>query len=111
TPLATEREKEATLTLAGWNLKVKMAPLGKAEGSFGIAQPFAVARAPHPCFDLTSPADKPLSLPFTATGYLRKENVPAVIPVTVEAGKAVAVRLDSTTLGLSLTPVLKVMDA
>lgn len=111
TPLAVEHEKEATLTLSGWNLKAKTATFGKTECSFGIVHPFAVAREPHPCFDLTSPTDKPLSLPFTATGYARKEHASVVIPVTVEAGKAVAVRLDSVTLGLSLTPVLKVTDA
>lgn len=111
TPLAVEREKDATLTLSGWNLKAKTITLGKAESSFGIAHPFVVAREPHPCFDLTSLTDKPLSLPFTATGYARKEHTSVVIPMVVEAGKAVAIRLDSTTLGLSFTPVLKATDA
>ncbi len=111
-PLAAEAGKEAKLTLAGWNLKAVTATLGKSDVVIGVAHPFAVARDPHPCFDLTaSPADKPLSPPFTATGRVTKSNTSAVVPITAEAGKPLTLRLDSTTLGLSLTPVLRVLDS
>lgn len=111
TPLAAEQGKEATLTPHGWNLKAKEIPLGKADTTVGVALPFPVARPTHPCFDLTGPADKPLSPPFTTTGRVNMERTPAVVPVAVEAGKPLTVRVESPTLGLSLTPVLKVTDA
>jgi hypothetical protein len=111
TPLAVERGQEATLTLGGWNLTAKTATLGKTESVFGVAHPVAVAREPHPCFDLTAATDRPLSPPFTATGRVSQANTPAVIPVTAEAGKPLAVRLESAALELSLTPVVKVLDA
>lgn len=111
TPLAVEQGKEAELTSHGWNLKAKSIPLGKSDTTVGVALPFPVARPPHPCFDLTAPTDKPLSPPFTATGSVRKERTPAVVPLAVEAGKSLTVRVESPTLGLSLTPVLKVTDA
>jgi hypothetical protein len=109
-PLAVEQGKEVTLAVSGWNLKAKSATLGKADTTFGVAHPFPIAREPHPCFDAV-PADKPLSPPFTLTGRVTKENTAAVVPITAEAGKPLALRLESATLGLSLTPVLTVTDA
>ena len=111
TPLAVERETEATLSLHGWNLKAKTAKLGKADEWFGVAHPFAVAREPHPCFDLTAGSDKPLSPPFTATGRVGTAATASIVPFAGTAKQALAIRLDSATLGLSLTPVLKVTDA
>ncbi|MEO2088891.1 MAG: PPC domain-containing protein [Gemmataceae bacterium] len=110
-PLAVEAGKGAQLTLAGWNLKATTATLGKADTMFGVAHPFAIAREPHPCLDLTAAADKPLSPPFTATGRVEKEKAPAIVPITAETGKPISLRLESATLGLSLTPVLRVVDA
>lgn len=109
TPLAAEQGKETTLTPHGWNLMAKSVTLGKTDTAFGVAHPLPVAREPHPCFD--GPTDKPLSPPFTLTGRVTKENAAAVMPITAEAGKPLAIRLDSATLGLSLTPVLTVTDA
>lgn len=111
TPLAVEELKESTLTPHGWNLKAKTITLGKSDTTVGVALPFPLARPPHHCVDLVGPTDKPLSPPFTATGYVRKERMPAVVPVSVGAGKPLTVRVESPTLGLSLTPVLKVTDA
>lgn len=110
TPLAVEKDREAALTLHGWNLKAKTAKLGKTEEQFGIAHPFPVAREPHPCFDLTDGDDRPLSPPFTATGRVGKAGAASVVMVAGTAGKPLATRLDSASLGLALTPVLKVMD-
>lgn len=110
-PLAVEQGKEAKIAIAGWNLKSASASLGKSDAVFGVAHPFAIAREPHPCHDLTTAAVRPLSPPFTATGRVRERNAPAVIPITAEAGKPLILRLDSTTLGLSLTPVLRVFDS
>ncbi len=110
TPLAVEQGKDATLVPHGWNLSAKTAKVDKAAAAFGIAHPFPVAREPHPCFDFTA-TDKPLSPPFTLTGRVEKAGAAVVIPIAVEAGKPFAVRLDSATLGLSLTPVLTVTDS
>jgi hypothetical protein len=107
-PLAAERGKEATLEVSGWNLKAKAVTLGKADTTFGTAHPFPVAREPHPCFDGTT--DKPLSPPFTLTGRVTKANTPFAVPITAEAGKPLVIRLESATLGLSLTPVLTATD-
>lgn len=111
TPLAVERGIEGALDLAGWNLRAKSATLDKSADVFGVANPFPVAREPHPCFDLTGPADKSLSPPFTLTGRVVKASTATAIPVAYEAGKPLAIRLESATLGLSLTPVLIVTDA
>jgi hypothetical protein len=110
-PLAVQAGGEAKLTLSGWNLKANTATLGRADTLFGVAHPFAIAREPHPCHDLAAPAGKPLSPPFTATGHVRSVNAPAVVAVAAEAGKPLSLRLDSTALGLSLTPVLRVLDS
>lgn len=110
TPLAVEQAKEASLTLSGWNLPTKTAKLDKAAVSFGVSNPFPVAREPHPCFVFTA-TDKPLSPPFTLTGRVEAAGAAVVVPVTLEAGKATAVRLESPSLGLSLTPVLTVLDS
>lgn len=111
TPLAVEHGKEAALTPHGWNLTAKSIALGKNSTSAGTALPFPIAREPHPCFDQTTPTDKPLSPPFTVTGYVVKQNTPTVVSVAAEAGKPLSLRLESATLGLSLTPVLRVTDA
>ncbi len=110
TPLAVEQGKEATLAPSGWHLSAKTVKLDKSATSFGVARPFAVAREPHPCLDFTA-TDKPLSPPFTLTGRVEKAGAVVVIPVTVEAGKPLALQLESATLGLSLTPVLIVTDS
>lgn len=111
TPLAVEKGREAPLTLHGWNLKAKTATLGKAEEWVGVAHPFPLAREPHPCFDVTAGSDKPLTPPFTATGRVSKAGTASVLKLHVAAGKPLTIRLDSTSLGLALTPVLKVTDA
>ncbi len=111
TPLAVEHGKAATLTPHGWNLTAKTAKLGKADEWFGVAHPVAVAREPHPCFDLTGGSDDPLSPPFTATGRVSKAGVASVLRVTATAKKPLAIRLESATLDLALTPVLRVTDA
>ncbi len=110
TPLAVEKGKEAALAVSGWNLKAKTVTLDKTATTFGIARPFAVTREPHPCFD-TAPTDTSLSLPFTLTGRVEKAGAAVVVPVVVEAGKPVAVQVESASLGLSLTPVLTVTDS
>ena len=110
TPLAAERENETPISLHGRNLKAKTAKLGKLDAWFGVAHPFAVAREPHPCFDLTTASDKSLSPPFTATGRVGTRGTASVVSVAATK-QALAIRLDSATLGLSLTPVLKVTDA
>ena len=101
TPLAVERDREATLTLRGWNLKENTAKLGKSEDRFGIV------REPHPCFD--SPTDKPLTPPFTVTGRVEHAGSPSVVFVAGTAGKPLAIRLENAEL--SLTPVLRIAGA
>ena len=110
TPLAAERDREVELTLHGWNLKAQSAKLGKSADRVGTANPFAILREAHPCFDRPV-ADKPLSPPFTATAGLEKADTASVVSIAGTAGKAIAVRLDSASLGLALTPVLKVLDS
>lgn len=111
TPLAVEKGREAALTLNGWNLKDKSATFGKTDVTFGVANPCPVARDPHTCVDLTAGGDKPLSPPFTATGRVTSSGTASVVKVEAAAGSPLAIRLDSATLGLSLTPVLTVTDA
>ena len=110
TPLAAERDRESEVALHGWNLKAKTAKLGKSADRIGTANPFLVRREPHPCFDMP-PADKALTPPFTATARLNKADTASVVSIVGTAGKPLAIRLDSTTLGLALSPVLKVIDA
>ena len=107
TPFAVERNREATLTLQGWNLKERTAQLSKNEDRYGLANPVAILREPHPCFDGTT--DKPLTPPFTATGRGDKAGSPSVIRVAGTAGKPLAIHIDPA--GLSLTPVLRIADA
>ena len=101
TPLAVERDREATLNLRGWNLKDKSVKLGKNEDRFGIV------REPHPCFD--SPTDKPLSPPFTVTGFVEKAGSPSVVLVAGTARKPLAIRLENAEL--SLNPILRIAGA
>ena len=110
TPLSVERGKDATLAASGWNLSANTVKLDKAATAFGVARTFPITREPHPCYDLTT-TDKPLPPPFTLTGRVEKAGAAVVIPITVEAGKPIAVQVESATLGLSLTPVLTVTDA
>ncbi len=101
TPLAVERDREATLSLRGWNLKDKTVKLGKSEDRFGIV------REAHPCFD--APTDKPLTSPFTVTGLVEKAGSPSVVLVMGTAGKPLAIRLENA--GLSLNPILRICGA
>ncbi len=111
TPLAVERNRESTLALSGWNLKGKEFKLGKADEFVGIAHPFPIARETHPCYDLDRADDKPLSPPFSATGRVRKAGEPSVTRIAGTAKRALAIRLESASLGLSLNPMLKIADA
>lgn len=108
TPLAVERDRSASLTLHGWNLKEKSTLLGKSDDRIGIANPFQIAREPHPCSDLASVGDKPLSPPFTFTGLVEEPGKPSTVLVVGSAGKPLAIHLDGA--GLSLTPILRIAD-
>ncbi len=101
TPLAVERDRQATLNLRGWNLKEKTAKLGKSEDRVGIV------REAHSCFD--SPTDKPLSPPFTVTGLVEKAGSPSVVLVAGTVGKPLTIRLENAEL--SLNPVLRIAGA
>ena len=109
TPLAADLDRGVTLALHGWNLKEKSAELGKGEDRYGIANPFAIVRESHPCFDRTVASDNPLSPPFTVTARVEKAGMPSVVLVSGTAGKPLAIHLDAA--GLALTPILRIADA
>ncbi|MFO0849785.1 MAG: PPC domain-containing protein [Gemmataceae bacterium] len=111
TPFAVEAGKPADLRLHGWNLPVDRFRLAADRDRVtpsGCANTGAVAREPHPCFDLTAPPAEPLAPPFTATGRVPTA---AVVPVAVTKGKPLTVSVAAASLGSPLTPVVRVTDA
>lgn len=115
TPLAVEAKKPVTLNLVGANLPTPIASLNETQETFApawSATAFTVKRLPHPTIDLTQGAPKqPLSIPFTATGRLLKPKSVDAITVVGTKSKPWTIRLESMSLDLALTPVVRVLDA
>lgn len=114
TPLAVERESARKVMLRGWNLAATARDLPPSDelSSFVPSTAIRVRREPHPCYDLiNAKPDKPLPIPFTATGLLRKPNALDEILVDGIKGKPLTIQLESPSLGLSLSPVLVIRDA
>jgi hypothetical protein len=113
TPLAVERAKPAKVTLHGWNLTGPTRDLSPGDEPFANVPGTAVRvrREPHVCYDFTTKKpDAPLAVPFTATGLLGKAGVADVIPFAGVKGRGLAIRVESPSLDLALTPVVRVLD-
>ena len=114
TPLAVERGREATLTYHGWNLREKQSSLPGSDVQVfpkWSATGGQVRREPHPCYDFTtSKSDGPLTPPFTVSGRLNQTGEPSAVSIIGVKGKPLAIRLDAASLGLPLTPVLRIVE-
>jgi hypothetical protein len=111
-PLAVETAKDATLTLSGWNLPAK--PFSLSAKSERIELPdsvnfLAVKREPHPCV-MAEAIRSALNSPVTVSGRLAPESV-SRFALAGKKGQSLDIRLESTTLGSPLTPVLRIVDA
>jgi hypothetical protein len=105
-PLAVERS--GTVELVGPNLagrRAEVRPDGVAfhPDAAGVA---AVRVEPHPCVELPAPPTAP---PFTATGRLDKPGEAGRATFVGAKGKPLAIQVESRSLGLPLTPVLRVL--
>jgi hypothetical protein len=113
-PLAVEGKGTAKVTLHGWNLATTTRDLPPGEERFGIVSGTAwrVRREPHPCFDLTkAQPDAPLSIPFTATGLIGKPGAVNRIPFAATKGKPLGLQIESPSMNLALTPVLRILES
>ncbi|MFO0935460.1 MAG: PPC domain-containing protein [Gemmataceae bacterium] len=110
TPLSMESGREAKVKLTGWNLKQKTVSLAANETTIGQAHAIPIVRVPHACLNVGTLSDQPLSTPFSATGRIETPKQHATIRVQGQAGKALAIHLDTGNLGFSLTPVLRILD-
>jgi hypothetical protein len=114
TPLAIERLKPATVTPHGWNLgwpEKGDAALFRGGKELRPLSQARVRREPHACYDFTAKKpDSPLAVPFSATGLIAKPGVVDLIPFAGTKGRAVVIRVESPSLNLALTPVVRVLD-
>jgi hypothetical protein len=110
TPFAVERDKPATATLHGRNLKRPTFDLGRDGDRVPLGRTHVLVREPHPCFDRSGGDDPaPLAPPFTLTGAVAAAGQSSVVRVQAPAGKPVSVSLDAAAVGSSLTPVVTVI--
>jgi hypothetical protein len=121
-PLAVSRSSPGAVEMAGWNIPTEARRVSVPEKANGetvslfspsVANPVQVRLEPHPCLDLTRksrPAD-PLLPPFSATGRLSRPDTPDVVTFTGRKGQALSIQVESRSLGLPLTPVLRILDA
>lgn len=111
-PLAVETGKDATPTLSGWNLPPNPFSLSAKSERIelpGSANFLAMKREPHPC--VTAEAHRPvLTTPVTVSGRLAPEPI-SHFAVTGKKGQTLDIRLETTTLGSALTPVLRMIDS
>lgn len=111
-PLAIETGKDATLTLSGWSLPAKPFSLSSKSERIelnGSANFLEIKREPHPC--VTADANLPaLVSPVTVSGRLAPEPV-SRFALAGKKGQALDIRLESTTLGSPLTPILRIVDS
>lgn len=100
-PLATKIGSNAKVQPSGWNLSISPVVPGSIE----------VRNEVHDCFDFTSAkAEAALVPPFTLTGCVRERQATNSFPVKVTKGKSVTFQIESRSLELPLTPVLRVVD-
>jgi hypothetical protein len=114
TPLAMERKREGDVLLHGWNLSAKTIRLPASDDPFSNVQGTSVRirREAHPCYDFTrNKQDAPFLSPFTVTGRLDKPQSADTISFQAAKGKSVSIQLESPSLHLALTPVVRIRDA
>jgi hypothetical protein len=121
-PLAVERKPGATVTVHGWNIPPEARTLPvTAAGDTGIAfhpqlgNPLRVRVEDHPCWGtLGSGADRPpepLHPPFSITSRLDRPGTAGTVTVAAKKGQPLHLRAESRDLGLSVNPVVRVLDA
>jgi Bacterial pre-peptidase C-terminal domain len=100
-PLAIPNGSGAKPKATGWNLAI--API--------VPSGIAVRGEAFACHDFT--AAKPTTAlvpPFAITGRIAEPGAVNAIPVKLTKGKPIAVQIESRTLELPLTPVLRLLD-
>jgi hypothetical protein len=111
-PFAVEAGKNTTLVLSGWNLPTNRLSLSATSERIelpGSANALAMKREPHPC--VTADANPPaLATPVTVCGRVSPEPVSRFV-LAGKKGQRLDIHLETTTLGSTLTPVLRIVDA
>jgi hypothetical protein len=114
-PLAASKDGPP-LEVQGWNLapesqKLTFAavpgePFGTALAP-GLANALRLRSEPHPVYAKPAGALKP---PFSATGRIEVPRGEALIPFEGKKGQALALQVESRSLGLAVNPVLRLLD-
>ncbi len=101
-PLATQAGSKATVRFEGWN----------RERTPRVPSWITVREEPHPCFDFTAakPQNK-LVPPLTLTDRIASDSAINRYTIAAVKGKAIQVQIESRTLELPLTPVLRLLDS
>jgi hypothetical protein len=118
-PLAVPRADPGEVGAVGWNVPdaaKRLHVLAEvAEDDLAavfhptLANPLRVRLEPHTC--VRGPIDKPLAPPFSITGRLAKAGAADRYPVTVKKGQALSVQVRSSSFGLPVVPVVRVLGA
>jgi hypothetical protein len=118
-PLAVPRADPGEVEVVGWDVpdaaKRLRVPAAAAEDETAavfhsaLANPLRVKLEPHPCF--RGPLDRSLAPPFSVTGLLEKPGAAGSYPVAVKKGQALAVQVRSSSFGLPVAPVVRILGA
>lgn len=110
-PFAVETGKDALLTLSGWSLPANPFSLSAKADRIelpGSPNGLTMKREPHPCVTAESNRTA-LPAPVTVSGRLAPEAVSRFAFVG-KKGQSLDIKLETTSLGSPLTPVLRIVD-
>jgi hypothetical protein len=119
-PLAVEREKPGVVEMVGWNIpdaarRIAVRPAAEKEwievAHLDVANAFRIRVEPHTCLQKRD-GDMPLMLepPVTVTGRLGRPKANDRFVVRAKKGQALVIRAESQSLGLPVTPVIRIAD-
>ena len=123
-PLAVTKVKPSPVNIVGWNLSddVKQLPVVGTPDDEDVVSLFhpklpnsiGVRLEPHATWNATDAEflkrTEPLATPFSLTGRIDKSNAMNVFPFVAKKGQPLLIEIESRTIGLSLTPVLRILD-
>jgi len=114
-PLAVPRAEPGEVEVVGWNVPAAAKRLRVPAGDDEFATVFHPALAgalrvrlePHRC--LRGPVGEPLAPPFSVTGRLEKAGAADRYPVAAKKGQPLSVQVRSSSFGLPVAPVVRVL--
>ena len=118
-PLAVNREKSASVSVVGWNVpKAALAAVPVVTNEVVwqnvltplSRNPIRIRRETHAVIEAPK-AETPIPPPFSASGVISEAGQPAKYRILAKKGTTLQITAHGPSLGLAITPALRLLDA